>query len=289
MALRDAIQELAVGVCEWRGRIFGNNSPRSATRRPAPQSRSGPGPSRDAGDDRAPGLSYRPDSQNASFGRKCSVETAKIKVKSEATSTVFLGHAQDLFDGGGSRPPPVRGVLGSRYHALLHRDAPDLARGGLAEDQAADLLGDDEQNERPDVPLVPGLPAALLLTPAPGTAPPPACPSPRWPADHPGPARPAPCTPCRSSAPAAAPAPPRARRQQERLDPHVQEPRDRPGRVVGVQRPEHQVPRQGRVHRVSAVSRSRISPTMITSGSCRTMSRSAAANVSRSAAAPRSG
>ena len=64
-----------------------------------------------------------------------------------------------------------------------------------------------------------------------------------------------------------------------RLDAEVEKPGDGAGGVVGMQRAQHQMAGQRRLRGERAVSLSRISPTMMTSGSCRSRDRRALANV----------
>jgi hypothetical protein len=64
-----------------------------------------------------------------------------------------------------------------------------------------------------------------------------------------------------------------------RLDAQVEQSRDRAGGVVGVQRAENQVPGQRRLDRHRRRLASRISPTMMTSGSCRSTLRRPLAKV----------
>ena len=71
-----------------------------------------------------------------------------------------------------------------------------------------------------------------------------------------------------------------AEAREERLDAHLGEAGDRRRRVVGVQRGQHEVARERRLDAMRAVSASRISPTMITSGSARSIERRPLAKVS---------
>ena len=64
-------------------------------------------------------------------------------------------------------------------------------------------------------------------------------------------------------------------RQREGLDAHVDQARSRRWRVVGVQRRQHQVAGERGLDGDLAVSKSRISPIMMTSGSWRRMARRA--------------
>jgi hypothetical protein len=68
-------------------------------------------------------------------------------------------------------------------------------------------------------------------------------------------------------------------RDEIRLHAHVHEARHGAGRVVGVQRGENEWPVSDACTAICAVSRSRISPTRMTSGSCRRIERSPRAKV----------
>src|SRR6059036_1008374 len=95
-----------------------------------------------------------------SMVRPCRSAARYVKVGTPALSCL-PGSPGGFLDGreAGARLGP--GVFPQRDHALLHRDAPDLACGRLAQDQAPDLLGDDEQLVDAHAALVPGLPARL--------------------------------------------------------------------------------------------------------------------------------
>ena len=69
------------------------------------------------------------------------------------------------------------------------------------------------------------------------------------------------------------------RGDEERLDAHVDQARDGGRRVVGVQRGEHEVAGERGLDRDLAVSWSRISPTMMMSGSARIIERRPLAKV----------
>src|SRR5262245_40285556 len=159
-------------------------------------------------------------------------------------ASIFLSDAQDLLDRGLTRLRLGPPILAERDHAPLHRGMPDLGGGRLFQDEAPDLLADQEELVDADPALVPRL-AAGVASLAPeqlGGA------SVRYTdgeevggvrhVRHPAVLADAPDEPLREDTAEDG-------RQQIGLDAHVLEPGDRPRRVVGVERGEHEVAGEG--------------------------------------------
>src|SRR6185369_7265327 len=162
-------------------------------------------------------------------------------------ASVFLSDAQDLLDRGLTRLRLGPAVLSDRDHSELHRVAADLAGGSLPQDEAPDLLADQEELVDAHPALVTRLPAGLApLAPVQlGAAP----------IDHadreqiggishvtnPAVLADPPDEPLREDAA-------QDGGEEIGLDPHVLKTGDRARRVIGVERGEHQVARQGRMN-----------------------------------------
>src|SRR5215471_14931713 len=78
----------------------------------------------------------------------------ETSVTGASTASVFLGHAQNFLDGGEPRARFGPPVLTERDHPALHGGAPNLGGRRAPEDEAANVLGDDEQLVDADPALV---------------------------------------------------------------------------------------------------------------------------------------